>query len=168
MAPGAFGALLALVAALLFMASLAGAIAPTKVPAWWDGHPTVGSKTFEHKAIHVGLLGASGCNLGETVTCDTLETGALLQPIGIAELAALGILTLTTFALLVSIWRIGERRKGLGRVVVIEVLIAAAIAGAWFAIGPDIKTGTATVSVPIGFGLYAFGGGAAAALIAGL
>ncbi len=168
MAPRAFGALLALVAALLFMASLAGAIAPTKVPAWWDGHPTVNAKTYEHKAIHVGLLGASGCNLGENVTCDSLETGALMQPIGIAELAALGILTLTTFALLVSIWRIGERRKRLGRVVVIEVLIAAAIAGAWFALGPDIKAGTATVSVPIGFGLYAFGGGAAAALIAGV
>lgn len=112
MAPRAFGALLALVAALLFMASLAGAIAPTKVPAWWDGHPTVNGKVFEHKAIHVGLLGASGCNLGETTTCDSLETGALLQPIGIAELGALGILTLTTFALLVSIWRIGERQKG--------------------------------------------------------
>jgi hypothetical protein len=168
MAPRAFGALLALVAALLFMASLAGAIAPTKVPAWWDGHPTVNGKTFEHKAIHVGLLGATGCNLGENVTCDPLETGALLQPIGIAELAALGILTLTTFALLVSIWRIGERRKGLGRVVVVEVLIAAAIAGAWFAVGPEIKAGTAMVSVPIGFGMYAFGGGAAGALIAGL
>src|SRR6185312_185157 len=116
MAPRAVSALLALVAALLLAASLAGAIAPTLAPGWWDGHPRVGEKTFEHKAIHVGLLGAHGCNLGETTQCESLETGALLEPIGIAELAALAVTMLTTLALLVSIIRIGERRKGLGRV----------------------------------------------------
>ena len=111
MAPRAVGAALALVAALLLAASLAGALAPTLVPAWWDGHPRVGQKTFEHKAIHVGLLGAYGCNLGgEHVTCESLDTGALLEPVGIAELATVGLTALTTIALLVSILRIGERR----------------------------------------------------------
>jgi hypothetical protein len=168
MAPRAVGALLALVAALLLVASLAGAIMPTHVPTWWDGHPQVGAKTFEHKAIHVGLVGAYGCNLGETTTCESLDTGALLQPVGMAELVTLGLLALTTIALCVSIWRTGDRRKGLGRVVVLEALIAIAIAGAWFALGPNIKAGASSVTVPIGLGLYTFAGGAIAAMLAGV
>jgi len=168
MAPRAVGALFALVAALLLVASLAGALVPTHVPGWWDGHPRVGQKTFEQKEIHVGLLGAYGCNLGETITCESLDTGALLEPIGMAELVTLGLLALTTIALCISIWTIGDRRKGIGRVVVLEVLLALAIAGVWFALGPNIKAGSTSVSVPIGFGLYAFGGGAISALLAGV
>ena len=168
MAPRAFGALFALVAALLLVASLAGALVPTHVPAWWEGHPRVGQKTFEQKQIHVGLLGAYGCNLGETVTCEPLDTGVLLEPIGMAELVLLGLLALTTIALCISIWTIGDRRKGIGRVVVLEALLALVIAGAWFALGPNIKAGATSVAVPIGLGLYAFGGGAVSALLAGV
>ncbi|HEY1551866.1 MAG TPA: hypothetical protein VGG28_28770 [Kofleriaceae bacterium] len=168
MAARAFGALLALLAALLFAAALAGALLPRVIPAWWDGHPRIGDKTFEHKEIHVGLIGAYGCNLGETVECEPLETGMLIRPLGLAELAALGLVMLTTIALLVSTWTFGERRRGLARIAMIEALIAAAIAGAWFALGPDIKAGAATVNVPIGLGMYAFGGALVAVFLASL
>ncbi|HEY1818146.1 MAG TPA: hypothetical protein VGG74_37645 [Kofleriaceae bacterium] len=168
MAPRAFGALLGLVAALLLAASLAGALAPTLVPAWWDGHPRVGQKTFEHKAIHVGLLHAYGCNLGDKVECESLETGALLEPVGLAELAVVALTILTTIALLISIWKIGDRRKGLGRLVAIEAVLAAAIGGGWLALGPGITSNNITVDVPIGLGFFAFACGAGAALLAGL
>jgi hypothetical protein len=168
MAARAFGALLALLAALLFAAALAGALLPRVVPAWWDGHPRIGEKTFEHKEIHVGLIGAYGCNLGANVECEPLETGMLLRPIGVAELAALALVTLTTLALLVSIWTFGERRRGLARIAIIEAVIAGAIGGAWFALGPDIKAGVAAVSVPIGLGMYAFGSGLVAVVLAGM
>jgi hypothetical protein len=168
MAARAFGALLALLAALLFAAALAGALLPSVVPAWWDGHPHVGEKTLERKEIRIGLMGAYGCNLGANVECEPLETGGLIRSLGVAELAALGLVTLTTIALLVSIQTFGERRRGLARIAIIEALIAGAIGGAWFALGPDIKAGAAAVSVPIGLGMYAFGGGLVAVVIASL
>lgn len=171
MAARAAGALFAFVAALLLLAALAGAIAPTEVPGWRDGHPRVGAKVFERKAIHAGLLGAHGCNLGPDGSCESIDGGALLEPLGAATLGALGLATLTLIGLLVSIWRIGERRKALGRIVAIEALIAAGLAAAWLAVGVDIEVdapgGKATVEVPIGLGAYALGGGALAAVIAG-
>src|SRR3569833_4740102 len=90
MAPRAFGALLALVAALLCATALAGALAPSIVPGWWDGHPTVDGKVRELKVIHVGLLEASGCNLGEEVKCQPLDINHRLEPVSFVELGARG------------------------------------------------------------------------------
>ena len=78
MAPRALGALFALVAALLFATSLAGGLVPKVVPGWWDGHPVVNGRALELKAIHVGLLGAYGCNLGGEIKCEELETNPTL------------------------------------------------------------------------------------------
>jgi hypothetical protein len=166
MAARAFGALLALLAALLFVAALAGAVLPRELPAWWDGHPQVGAKTFDRKAIHIGLIEAYGCNLGETVECEGLDRGPIMMPLGLAELAALGLVTLTTIALLVSTWTFGERRRGLARIAIIEAILAAAIGAVWFVLGPHIKG--AEVSVPIGLAMYAFGGGFVCVVLAGI
>src|SRR4051812_39700981 len=110
MAPRALGALFALVAALCFATALAGGVLPKSVPSWWDGHPVVEGKAFDRKAIHVGLLGAYGCNLGETVQCQELSTGGKLDIVGIAELAALGLIAVTGVLLAFSAWKVGDRR----------------------------------------------------------
>ena len=65
------------------------------MPSWWDGHPQVGEKVFDRKAIHVGSIQAFGCNLSKDVTCASLETGVPTKIFGVAELIALALVTLT-------------------------------------------------------------------------
>ncbi|MEO8841965.1 MAG: hypothetical protein ABI591_30055 [Kofleriaceae bacterium] len=163
MAPRAFGALFALVAALAFAIAFAGGLVPTTVPGWWDGHPTVQGKQLERKSIHVGLLEAHGCNHGEEVVCEIVPTGHTLDVVGIAELAALGLGIVTALMAAFSMWKLGDRRKFLGKLLLVEVVLIGGGAGAIFFHGPDLKF-TMQVGIPVGIGLYSVVGGAALAL----
>src|SRR5258708_2506035 len=170
MAPRALGALFALVAALCFTMALAGAVVPKLVPGWWDGHPTVEGKVFEREDIHIGLLGAwsrgaYGCNLGETVECQPLATGGSLDVIGLAELAALALIAITAFLLMRSAYKIGDHRKLLGKLVLIEVALVSAGGAVILALGPDIKV-SYQVEVPIGLSMMVFWAGVASAGLA--
>ncbi len=165
MAPRAFGALFALVAALLFATALAGGLAPKVVPGWWDGHPVVQGRELELKAIHVGLLDAYGCNLGGEIRCEELETNHALDVVGIAELAALGLGAFTALLLALSAARIGDRRRLLAKLLLFEIVLIAAGAATIFIHGPDLRIAI-QVLMPVGIGLMAVGGGVGTALLA--
>src|SRR5450631_3853 len=163
MAPRAFGALFALVAALAFATAFAGGLVPTTIPGWWDGHPTVQGKELERKSIHVGLLEADGCNHGEEIKCEVVPTGHTLDVVGIAELAALGLGIVTALIAAFSMWKLGDRRKFLGKLLLFEVVLIGGGAGAIFFHGPDLKFAM-QVGIPVGVGLYAVAGGSVLAL----
>ncbi|HEY6040246.1 MAG TPA: hypothetical protein VIV58_38445, partial [Kofleriaceae bacterium] len=168
MAPRAFGALLALVAALLFATALAGGLAPSLVPGWWDGHPIVDGKVRELKVIHVGLLEASGCNLGEEVKCQPLDINHRLEPVSYGELGALGVGALTLLLLAFSAWKIGDRRKLLAKLALLEVVVIGGGAAAIFFIrGPDLNVPN-RLGLPVNLGLFAAIGGCGAGFLAGL
>ncbi len=165
MAPRALGALFALVAALLFATALAGGLVPKVVPGWWDGHPVVQGRELELKAIHVGLLGAYGCNLGGEIKCEELDTNHSLVVVSIAEMAALGLGAFTALLLAISAARIGERRKLLARLLLFEILLISAGAATIFIHGPDLRI-SIQVLMPVGIGLMAVGAGVGSALLA--
>ncbi|NVB79437.1 MAG: hypothetical protein HOV81_13665 [Kofleriaceae bacterium] len=159
MAPRALGALLALVAALAFAVSIA-------TSAWWAGHPVVDGRPISAKDVHVGLLGAEGCNTGGDGSCEPVEVGATFKLATYGELAIVGLTALLALALAVSAWKVGDRRKGLARTTMTFAILAAAGAGVVLLLGPSIKAGQ-RVDVPIGWGLYVFGGAIASSLLAG-
>src|SRR3954466_7696367 len=100
MASRALGATCALVAALLLTASLVSPKLTAKLPAWWDGAPTVLGKVRTQQSVHVGPLGAAGCN---NRGCQTIESGG--KEVGYA---AAGLIALTiVIAVLVALatWR---------------------------------------------------------------
>jgi hypothetical protein len=166
MASRAFGALLALVAALLFATALAGALVPSIVPGWWDGHPIVDGKVRELKVIHVGLLDASGCNLGEEVKCEPLDLNHRLEPLSYGELGALGVGALTMLLLAMSVWKIGDRRKLLGKLALFEVAVIGGGAAAIFFIrGPDLDV-QIRLGLPANIGLFAAIAGCGAGFLA--
>src|SRR5450432_1090883 len=103
MAPRALGALFALVAALAFATALASGVVPKIVPGWWDGHPTINGEVIHRKDVHVGLLGAYGCDFKG---CVDLHNEGDRIPVGYGELAALGLIVMTAFALMRSAWKI--------------------------------------------------------------
>jgi hypothetical protein len=156
MAPRALGALLAVLAAIAFVVSIASS-------AWWSGHPDVEGRTITAKAVRVGLLGATGCNTGGDGTCEPVEVTSGMQTAGLVELAAIGVCALLAFMLAVSAWRIGDRRKGLANVTIFAALLAGVGAIGVLLIGPAIHA-SQSVSVPIGWGTFVFGGGLLALL----
>src|SRR5689334_506448 len=104
MAPRALGALLALAAAIAFVVSIASS-------ALWQGHPTVDGQTITAKDVRVGLLGAKGCNTGGDGSCEDLKSG--LESAINFELGAIGLAIVVAFALTISAFSVGDRRKGL-------------------------------------------------------
>jgi len=168
MAPRAFGALFALVAALLFALALAGGLAPRSVPGWWDGHPIVEGKVRDLQALHVGLLASYGCQLGEGERCQEVPTFHTLEPVSYIELGALGLGILSCLLLAMSAWKVGDRRRGLGMVVLVEaILIGGCAAAIYFARGPDLDV-PMRVAVPGGLALYAAFAGAGLGFLAGV
>jgi len=164
----ALGALLAVTAAIAFAGALAsGVLAGAIVPGWWDGHPQIGDKVIERKDIHVGLLGASGCNLGETVECQPLDVGSELEILGYVELGLGGLAMLFAIALAVSAWRIGDGRKTVAKLALIVAALASIGVALLMIRGPDLEAGQ-PVNVPIGFGLILFWSGAGATAIAAI
>jgi len=169
MAPRALGALFALLAALAFATALAGGLLPKIVPGWWDGHPIVNGKVFDRKDVHVGLLSAYGCNLGGEIVCEDVHTKSDRIPVGYAELGALGLIILTAFALTRSTWKVGDLRKFLGKIVLVEVALVAGGGVALLLVGPQVIVDDhpeVNIAVPVGLGMMVFWGGVAAAGIA--
>jgi hypothetical protein len=160
MAPRALAALLAVLAAIAFVVSIASS-------AWWAGNPSVAGKTIHAKHVRVGLMGATGCNTGGDGTCEDVKTGATLQLVGSIELGAIGLATFLAFALAISAWTVGDRRKGLAKTTITITLLVAAGGGLVLALGPDIDA-SAHVDVPIGWGTFVFAGAVAASVIASL
>ena len=68
MAKRALGALFALAAALAFVVAIASS-------AFWSGHPIVNGRPITAKDVHVGLLGAEGCNTGGDGSCEAVDIG---------------------------------------------------------------------------------------------
>jgi hypothetical protein len=158
MAPRALGALLAIVAAIAFVVSVASS-------SWWSGHPDVAGHTITAKDVRVGLLGATGCNTGGDGRCEPVEVTSSMQTAGLVELGAIGLTTILAFMLAVSAWRIGDRRKTLANVTIFLALLTAVGAVGVLLIGPAIHA-SQSVSVPIGWGTFVFGGGMVAVLAA--
>jgi len=68
MSPRVAGAALALLAAVLLVASLAG------IPAgWWTGHPVRNGEPMHKKDVDVTMLTAVGCNTGGDGSCEPLR-----------------------------------------------------------------------------------------------
>src|SRR5690242_13504738 len=141
----ALGALLAAVAAVLFVASIV-------TSAWWDGHPRVDGHIFTAKDVHIGLLGGEGCNTGGTGECQPLELGATFETAAYGELGAIGLATALAILVAAAAWRISDGRKKVAKLALIVSAIAAAGAVALLVIGPQIKS-SAVVEAPIGWGM---------------
>src|SRR5512143_1091899 len=160
MASRAFGALFALAAAAAFVVSIA-------TSAWWAGHPTIEGHLTTAKDVHVGLLGAEGCNTGGDGSCEPIEIDDTLTLAGYGALGATGLATLLALATAIAALKISDNRKGLATATLLTTLLAAGGAAAVLMLGPGIKA-SQTVDVPFGWGLYVFGGGIGAALLGSL
>ena len=169
MASRAIGAILAVVAAITFVISLASPRVTAAIPAWWDGHPSALGKTFERMDAHVGVLGAERCFDG-AANCSMLDTNSAWQAIGYAEAGATGLAALLALVLAISIATLGDRRKGIAKVVLAVVLVAGALSAVLVVIGPGIEANgdgrTLEIDVPLGIGLFMFWGATGAGLIA--
>src|SRR3954447_20382660 len=118
MAKRALGALFALAAAVAFVVAIV-------TSAWWSGHPVVDGRPISAKDVHVGLLGAEGCNTGGDGSCEAVEIGGMLKVATYAELAATGLVALLALLLAIAAWRIADNRKGLARATTVTALLAA-------------------------------------------
>ena len=87
MAKRALAALLALAAALAFVVAIASS-------AFWSGHPVVNGRPITAKVVHVGLLGAKGCNTGGDGSCEAVDIGGTFKVASYAELGATALATL--------------------------------------------------------------------------
>ena len=147
------GAALAVIAAAMLVSSVVG------VPwGWWDGHPVVNGETIHRKDINVGPLAAHGCNTGGDQACQPLELPSAFVTTGYVELAISGILALALLLLVATTLAGAASRKAIGTVVIVLAVIAAGVAVALIVQGPAMKS-SQQVTLPIGIGLYLFGGG---------
>jgi hypothetical protein len=156
----ALGALLAAVAAALFVVSIVTA-------AWWSGHPRVDGHVFFAKDVHIGLLGGQGCNTGGAGACQSLELGPTFTIAGYAELALTALATMLALLVAGAAWRVSDGRKRLAKAALLVAAIAALGALALLVLGPQIKS-SQKVEAPIGFGLLVFAGGVAASFVSSL
>src|SRR5258708_22316 len=126
----ASAAFLALAAAVLFVVSLVAAVFPASpLGGWWDGHPDVAGKTFEAKDVHVGMLGATGCDTGGDGKCRALDVDSQLELVGIPAIAIVALAGGFAFVLAMAAWRVGDRRKAIAKIT-LGLAALAAIAGA--------------------------------------
>ncbi|MDB4958925.1 MAG: hypothetical protein JWO36_6494 [Myxococcales bacterium] len=155
MASRAIGALLALVAAMLFLVSLLSPVVTTSVPAWFDGHPIVDGKERVIQDVHVGPFGAAGCNEHGCSTIDGVSTP--FRIIGFAEGAVVGLGALFALLLALAAWRLSDRRKTVAVGALVVAICCAGGAVALIVQGPEIKA-SQHVEIPIGVGFFLFGG----------
>src|SRR6185312_16697738 len=141
----ALGALLAAVAAVLFVASIV-------TSAWWDGHPRVDGHVFTAKDVHIGLLGGEGCNTGGDGDCQPLELGATFETAAYGELGAIGLATAFAILVAAAAWRVSDGRKRMAKLGLVVSALAAAGAIVLLVLGPEIKS-SARVEAPIGWGM---------------
>jgi len=159
MSPRVAGAALALLAAVMLVASLAG------IPAgWWSGHPIRNGEAMHKKDIDISMLRAIGCDTGGDGHCEPLgsELGGTFAAVRYVELGASGILVLTCLLLAGVTFAASERRKPLGKLVIAMGLVSATVAGALIFL-PKVKS--ANIELPVGPGLFVFFGGVACALL---
>ena len=154
MAPRAVGALLGLAAAALLAVSLV-------TPAWWDGHPRVDGHTITAKAAHIGLYGATGCNIGGDGDCTALPQSGMARTAGYGELGVAGLAALLALLLGTSALRGSERGKPLAKATLPLLGLAALGGGALLLLGPGLQA-SQEVEVPVGWGLLVFYGGVVA------
>lgn len=158
MASRALGAFFALAAAAAFVVSIA-------TSAWWAGTPIVDGKPIAAKFVHAGPLGVIGCNVGGDGRCEAVTTSSTVQLVGYAALGATAVATLFLLILLVAAWRVSDHRRGFSTASTLVTLLATGAGGVLLALGPGIEA-SQQVQVPYGYGLFVFGGGALASLIA--
>ncbi|HEY4176360.1 MAG TPA: hypothetical protein VGM90_05995 [Kofleriaceae bacterium] len=155
------GAVLALTAAALLATSIV-------TGALWSGPPTVmtesGSRTIDKKTVHVGLLGAQGCNTGGDGKCQSVELAGAFPAVGYGALGAQALLLLLLLVLAGTSFAKSNSRRNIAKFALIAAIAAAAVVGALVAIGPAFKDGH--ISVPIGYGMFLFAGAVVATIAA--
>ena len=156
----AVGAFLAIAAAAAFTVALL-------TPGWWSGHPTVDGHTYRTKTYEIGLYSATGCNTGGDGTCEALPLDGTFELVGYGELALGGLAAVLGLALGVATLRLRDGRAALAKLAIIAALVAAAGAAVAVVGFEPLDTGT-RIDVPIGWGLFVFGGGVVATIAAGI
>ena len=157
MSPRVAGAALALLAAVLLVASIAG------IPAgWWAGHPLRNGEPMHKKDVDVTMLTAVGCNTGGDGSCEPLPMTSGFDAVRYVELGTSGLLALAALMLAGATLTASERRKQLAKVVIAGA-IACAVIAIVLIVMPKMKI--KTISLPIGPGLFVFFGGIACAIL---
>jgi hypothetical protein len=160
MSPRVAGAALALLAAVLLVASVAG------IPAgWWAGSPVRNGEAMHKKVVDVSMLSAVGCNTGGDGKCEPLDMEGSFDAVRYTELGASGILVLACLLLAGATLIASERRKKFATLVIAIAITCAVIAGALIFM-PKMKV--ANVELPIGPGMFVFFGGLACAILGGI
>ena len=148
MSPRLIGAVLALVAAILLVVSMA-------TSALWAGHPSVDGREIEKKTVYIGLLGGQGCNTGGDGTCEDLVLSTGFTTVSFVQLGTSSLFVLVALLLALTSFANARSRKTLGKVAIAVALLCVAVVLAQILIGPNIKTNH-EVTVPIGYGMYLF------------
>ncbi len=157
MTPRVAGAALALLAAVMLVASVAGI--PTD---WWSGAPLKNGVAMHKKNVDVSLLHAIGCNPGGDGHCEPVPLASGFATIRFVALGATGLLALLALVLAITTLIASEGRKKLAVAVMVMAGVSAATAVALIAM-PKLES--AAITVPIGPGLYVFFGGIALAFL---
>ncbi|HEU0034058.1 MAG TPA: hypothetical protein VFQ53_25700 [Kofleriaceae bacterium] len=155
------GAALALVAVMLLALSIL-------TNAWWSGHPEIDGREVHRKEVHIGMLRAQGCDVGESVadSCQRLPLESGFVATKYIELTTSAALGIALIALGILAGTGSKRRRVLAKVVMATAGACTIVAIALLVQGPDIKTGK-RVAIPIGYGLFMFWGSIAMSFVAG-
>ncbi len=160
MSPRVAGAALALLAAVMLVASVAGI--PT---GWWAGQPIRNGETMHKKHVDVSLLFAVGCNTGGDDKCEPIDAqldGTFVAVRNVA-LGASGILALACVLLAGLTLADSERRKLTGKLVITMAVVCAVAAGALLLLPKMRAAGIQLPISPLGLGI--FGGGIVFAIV---
>lgn len=148
MSPRLIGAVLALVAAILLVVSMA-------TSALWAGHPSVDGREIEKKTVYIGLLGGQGCNTGGDGTCEDLVLSSTFTAVSFVQLGTSSLFVLVSLLLSITAFMNARSRRSLGKAAVAVAVLCVAVVLAQILIGPNIQT-SHEVAVPIGYGMYLF------------
>lgn len=155
------GASLALIAAALLAVSVATPVVLPPELSLLAGHPTIKGHTLELQDVYVGFYGAELCNTGGDGTCRSRDPQTSFRLTAFAELGVTALLGASSIVLALLTLRKSERRKGAATLVRLAAVLAAAGAGALIYLGP-----TDEGTIPIGLGMWLYGGGVLGALLA--
>jgi hypothetical protein len=151
------GAIIALTAAALLAASIV-------TSAWWAGHPSVDGRTITAKDVNVGLFGATGCNTGGDRKCQELKMPAAFKATGFAELGTSSLLVIVLILVAVTSQTLSEKRKPIAWVAIAVAGLSTLVALAFVIQGPKVESAQ-HVELPIGYGMFLFFIGIAAAFV---
>jgi len=157
MSPRVAGAALALLAAVMLVASVVGI--PT---GWWSGAPIKNGVAMHKKDVDVSLLHAVGCNPGGDGHCEPVPLASGFATVRYVALGVTGLLALLALILAGMTLTASESRKKVSVAVIVLAGLSAMIAvGLIFM--PKLES--AAITLPIGPGLYVFFGGIALAIL---